>query len=151
MKNSFDKEVMLELTQRIESLTSQSKPLWGKMNVAQMLAHCAVPYQYAYEPEKFKKPSLLKKFFIKLLVKNYVINTKPYPKNATTSPEFIIADERDFEAEKSKLLSYLRQTQDLGAAYFEGRENLNFGTLSAQEWNTMYYRHLDHHLSQFGV
>ncbi|MCJ8164098.1 hypothetical protein MKJ04_04535 [Pontibacter sp. E15-1] len=31
------------------------------------------------------------------------------------------------------------------------QESHSFGRLSSQEWNNMFYKHLDHHLSQFGV
>ena len=34
---------------------------------------------------------------------------------------------------------------------FEGKESNSFGPLTKGEWNNMFYKHLDHHLSQFGV
>ena len=75
----------------------------------------------------------------------------PYKKNAQTAPYFIIADDRDFEEEKARLIGYIQRTQALGQAHFEGKRSHSFGVLSAQEWNTMFYKHLDHHLIQFGV
>jgi hypothetical protein len=84
-------------------------------------------------------------------VKNGVINEKPYPKNSRTAPAFIIADERKFEEEKARLIGYLQKTCALGSAGFEGKESLSFGKLSAPEWSNLFYKHLDHHLRQFGV
>ncbi|KPQ15061.1 MAG: Protein of unknown function (DUF1569) [Algoriphagus marincola HL-49] len=150
MKNIFDQAVSDELTARIEALNPDSQPLWGKMSVDQMLAHCSVAYEMAYT-DRHPKPNALMRFFLKTFVKSGVVNEKPYPKNARTAPVFIIADRRDFEKEKSKLISYLQKTQELGSEHFEGKESPSFGAMTAQEWNNLFYKHLDHHLTQFGV
>ena len=42
MKNIFEQAVTDEVIARIDNLTSKTQPVWGKMNVAQMLAHCSV-------------------------------------------------------------------------------------------------------------
>ncbi|MFM7017104.1 MAG: hypothetical protein ACKOX3_12335, partial [Bacteroidota bacterium] len=71
--------------------------------------------------------------------------------NSRTGPQFIIADERVFENEKSRLINHLQKTQQLGEKHFDGMESISFGKLNKTEWNNMFYKHLDHHLSQFGV
>ncbi|CAC9976917.1 hypothetical protein [Flavobacterium panici] len=68
-----------------------------------------------------------------------------------TAPQFIIAGDRDFELEKSRLISYILKTQELGENEFEGKESLSLGKLTTKEWNNMFAKHLDHHLSQFNV
>ena len=65
--------------------------------------------------------------------------------------QFLIKDSRDFETEKKRLVDYLNKTQQLGETYFDGKESHSFGALTAQEWSTMFSKHLDHHLTQFGV
>jgi hypothetical protein len=150
MKNVFDKEVTDELIMRVNRLTPSTTPQWGKMNVAQMLAHCNVTYELAYE-NKHPKPNFLMRTMLKLFVKGGVVGEAPYKKNLRTAPVFVIADARDFDKEKKRLLIYLRKTYEHGEKYFEGRESHSFGQLSAWEWNNMFYKHLDHHLSQFGV
>jgi len=74
-----------------------------------------------------------------------------YAKNSRTAPEFIIEGQKDFEQEKARLIGFITKTQQLGAAHFEGKENFSFGPMTAQEWNGLFYKHLDHHLMQFGV
>lgn len=150
MQNIFDPSTTSELIARIESLKPDSQPLWGKMSVDQMLAHCSVAYEMAYT-DKHPKPNALVRFLLKTFVKSGVVNEKPYPKNARTAPVFIIADRRDFEKEKNQLIDYLKKTQELGAQHFEGKESPSFGPMTAQEWNNLFYKHLDHHLTQFGV
>lgn len=150
MKNVFDPQDLLQIIDRINKLNPSSVGKWGKMSVDQMLAHCNVPYEMAYE-NIHPKPNTFVKLMLKIFVKNGVVNDKPYPKNSRTAPQFIIEDHKNFETEKTRLINYLNKTQQLGAAYFEGRESHSFGKLTALEWNNMFYKHLDHHLSQFGV
>lgn len=150
MRNLFDKKDSKDAIERINQLTPETKGQWGKMEVAQMMAHCNVAYEMAYE-NKYKKPNGFKKFLLKLFVKPAVVGPKPYPKNGRTAPEFIIDSGRDFEAEKKRLIGFLEKTQKLGEAHFEGRESHSFGPLTSQEWNVMFSKHLDHHLTQFGV
>jgi len=91
------------------------------------------------------------KFFIKLLAKKQVVGPKPYPKNGRTAPAFIISDERNFEEEKKKLIRYLEKVRDLGKDHFEGLESHSFGPLTSTEWNVLFGKHMEHHLTQFGV
>lgn len=135
---------------RIEKLTPMTKPNWGKMDVAQMLAHCNVTYEMAYE-DKHPKPNFFMKFILKLFVKNAVVSEKPYPKNGQTAPQFIIKGDKDFEVEKARLIEYIKKSVALGEAHFEGKESHSFGKLNKTEWNNMFSKHLDHHLTQFGV
>jgi len=150
MKNIFQPTVASETIERINNLSPATIPLWGKMNVAQMLAHCNVSYELVYE-DIHPKPGPVMKFILKKLVKNKVVNEKPYPKNNQTAPAFIIKDEREFEKEKLRLIAYINQTQQLGESHFDGKESHSFGILTKTEWNNMFYKHLDHHLNQFGV
>lgn len=150
MKNIFSAQDSEQYIERINALRPDTQPQWGKMSVAQMLAHCNVTYEMMYE-DKHKKPGMILRWVLKSFVKPKVVNEEMYPKNNRTAPQFIISDERDFEKEKSRLIAYIRQTQQLGAAHFEGRESHSFGALTSTEWNNMCAKHLEHHLGQFGV
>ena len=150
MKDLFDPQVTAELIFRINQLTPESPALWGKMSVDQMLAHCCVAYDMAFT-NKYPKPNSVMRFLLKTFVKKGVVNEVPYKKNIPTAPAFVIADRKNFEEEKNRLISYLEQTLALGKSHFEGKESISFGPMSAQEWNNLFYKHLDHHLNQFGV
>ncbi|GBF19639.1 hypothetical protein C21_01808 [Arenibacter sp. NBRC 103722] len=150
MKNIFDKKVVDEVVGRINKLTPKSAGLWGKMNVAQMMAHCNVSYEMVYT-DKHPKPNGAMKLMLKLFVKQPVVNEKPYKKNSRTAPAFLIVDERDFEKEKQRLIDYLIKTQELGEDHFHNKESHSFGPLTKTEWNNLSYKHLNHHLEQFGV
>lgn len=151
MQDVFDAKIAQEYINRINQLTPETQRKWGKMSAGQVLAHLNVAYAFIFEPEKQKKPGLIAKFFLKNFVKPKIVNELPYKPSLPTSPAFIIADERNFDEEKNKLIGNIQRVQQLGREAFDGKENLNFGKMTAQEWNNMLAKHLNHHLEQFGI
>lgn len=150
LPNVFEPEIAAELISRLNQLRPETAPLWGKMNVSQMLAHCNVTYEYIYE-NKYQKPNFLMRWILKLFVKPIVVNEVPYKQNGPTGKDFLVSDTQNFETEKMRLVAFIQKTQSLGKAHFEGLESHSFGKLTATEWNNMMFKHLDHHFRQFGV
>jgi hypothetical protein len=150
LPNIFTKEISNEVIKRTSNLTPETKANWGKMNVSQMLAHLSVMYEMVYD-YKHKKPNAFMRLILKSFVKNAVVSEKPYKRNSQTAPAFIIKGEKDFEIEKNRLIEYINKTQELGEANFDGKESHSFGALNKTEWNNLFYKHIDHHLTQFGV
>lgn len=148
--NLFDKNGLEETLDRVAALSPKSSPKWGKMNVSQMLAHCNVAFEMTYT-DKHPKPKGIQKFLIKLIAKKAVVGPKPLKKNGRTAPVFLISDEREFQTERERLVDFLKKTYDLGPSHFEGMDSHSFGPLTSEEWNTLFSKHLDHHLTQFGV
>ena len=150
MKNIFEKKITGETINRINQLTQNTQRVWGKMSVAQMLAHCNVTYEMVYE-DIHPKPNPFMKLILKLFVKHSVVGEKTYKHGLPTASQFLIKEEKDFEYEKKRLINYIQKTEELGKEHFNNKESLSFGKLTSQEWNNMFYKHLDHHLTQFGV
>lgn len=146
VKNLFDAATKAEIINRINSLTPESQPLWGKMNVAQMLRHCQMPMGVALGIHQLKGS-----FFMRLigpLFKSLLYNNKPFKRNIATDKSFIIADSRHFAEEQGKLIDMVnRFTQ----ANLTDGEHPFFGKLTKDQWSTGTWKHLDHHLQQFGV
>jgi len=146
----FDAQGVETMRRRIAALTPESQPLWGKMTVSEMLAHVNVAYEMVYTT-KHPRPNPIMRWVLKTIVKQRVVGPDPYPRNTPTAPAFRITDARDFETERQRLLDYLQQVMHEGRSRFEGRPSLSFGPLTANEWNGLFSKHLDHHLQQFGV
>lgn len=151
MQNVFDAKVAQDYINRINKLTPETQRKWGKMSADQVLAHMNVAYSFIFEPEKHKKPGFILKFILKNFVKSKIVGEGSYKQNSPTSPVFKISDARNFEEEKKKLIGNVQKVQQLGRDAFEGKENSSFGVMTAQEWNNMLAKHLNHHLEQFGV
>ncbi|MBI3232627.1 MAG: DUF1569 domain-containing protein [Bacteroidetes bacterium] len=150
MKNIYNATDAAEFVSRINKLTPTIAPLWGKMDVGQMLAHCNVTYEMIYD-NIHPKLGFFQGLILKAFVKGIVVNEKPYKKSSPTGPQFLIKVSKIFETEKKRLIDYIERTQKLGGDHFEGLESNSFGVLNKTEWNNMMCKHLDHHLSQFGV
>lgn len=150
MKNVFNKTDADEFITRINRLNPDTKPLWGVMTAPQMLSHCNVTYELIYE-NKHPKPNRFMRFLISLMAKSTVVGDKPYQRNLPTAPIFKVNTNKNFEEEKARLIGYINRTQQLGAAHFNGKESHSFGVLNESQWNKMMSKHLDHHLTQFGV
>lgn len=150
IKNIFDPAVVDEVIGRINRLTPETRPQWGKMTSDQVLAHLNVTYIMLYE-NTIPKPNAFMRFILKTLVKQKVVGPTPYGRSVPTAPAFKMVGTKDFNAEKAKLIAYLHRVASEGEKRFEGRESHSFGPLTAPEWNVLFYKHLEHHLTQFGV
>lgn len=150
MKNIFEQSVTDEIIKRIHALSPNQQAKWGKMDAGQMMAHCNVSYEMAFNPN-YPKPNILMRWILKTMVKKKVVGEVPYSKNIPTAPQFVMKEAKDFEKEKKQLIQYLHRTQEMGSKAFEGKESPSFGRLTSQEWNNLLFKHIDHHLTQFGV
>lgn len=146
VKNLFDAAVKQELIGRINALTPESKALWGKMNVAQMLAHCQMPLGVATGKHILKRNLLFS--LIGPLFKKQLFNETPFKRNLPTDKTFIIANPQEFAKEKQLLIDMINSFSEDSMS---GKPHPFFGNLSNEEWSKGTWKHLDHHLQQFGV
>ena len=149
VKNLFEEAVYNEVMERINKLTPGSQRLWGKMSVAQMLAHC----KQAFKVPLTEKP--LPRIFIGRLVgwliKGKLYDGKPFAKSLPTSPDFVIRDVREFNKEKVALIELINQFHQKGPEHVGNYPHPFFGPLTKHQWGMAMWKHLDHHLRQFGV
>lgn len=149
MKSLYSPEVYADCLRRIDELTAESKPAWGSMTAAQMLAHCA-EIQEVSNGKPLRNTPLLARLF-KGMIRSMVVGEKPFPRNTRTHPQYEQTSERDFETEKKRLLDALDQFVNAPKKGIELPEHPLFGAMTAEERGWSMYKHLDHHLSQFGV
>lgn len=149
MKNLFDQNTYEEIISRLNALTPQTQRQWGKMNAAQMLAHCKEAFKMPLSEKK------LPRMFIGLLLgwafKKKLYNDEPWKKGLPTAPNFIIKDERDFEKEKSGLTDLINRFYTGGPEKVGRYPHPMFGNFTSEQWGQAMYKHMDHHLMQFGV
>jgi hypothetical protein len=150
MKSLFNKADSEHFIERINKLNHDAKPQWGKMNAAHMLAHCTAPMQMAHGEIKSKR-GLISFLFGKMAKKKFANPEVKFDRNLPTDPNFVFPNASDFEAEKKKLISQIRTFTEKGPSGISGQPHSFFGHLTPQEWDIIQAKHLDHHLSQFGV
>jgi hypothetical protein len=150
MPQLFDSLTATQIASRIEALQPATQPLWGTMNGAQMLAHCCITFE-SYFGEKKVKRVLLGYLFGSIAKKKALGTDKPFSKGLPTAKEYKISQECNFEQEKTRLKNLVHRFSVLGPQVDPCPKHPFFGTLTAHEWARLAYKHLDHHLRQFGV
>jgi hypothetical protein len=148
-KNLFNKTVFAEITDRLSNLTTESKPHWGKMNVGQMLAHCKEAFKVPLMDKPPKR--MLMGYILGWLAKPLLYGPKPYKKSLPTAPNFIITNERDFEEEKGQLIELITKFHQADPTVTATKVHPFFGKMTAEQWGKGMWKHIDHHLQQFGV
>jgi Protein of unknown function (DUF1569) len=147
--NSFYEPARVdEVTQRMERLRPDTQPLWGKMNPAQALAHCSTAMEMAVG--KIHPPRMFIGRILGPLVKRKVL-AGPMSRNAPTAKILVVADQRDLAAERERLRSLVAQFAAAGPQGCTTHPHVFFGNLTPDEWAALMYKHVDHHLQQFGV
>ncbi|MCQ4085350.1 DUF1569 domain-containing protein [Saccharibacillus sp. JS10] len=149
MKNLFDLEASQEVLSRIDILTPDAQALWGKMNAAQMLNHCS-KFQDVAAGDLISARSVLGRI-VGGLAKPIFYNDKPLPKDMSTLPELVIIEPQTFETERATLKQKIQNFQSRGAQNQPLQLHPFFGKLTSEQWGKGLYKHLDHHLKQFGV
>jgi hypothetical protein len=148
MKTLFDQVASMEIQNRIEKISPNAKRQWGKMDVDQMLAHCANGLEMAsgiIHPKRI----FIGRIIGPLFRKKYS-DEKPFDHSTPTSDELRVTGRKDFEAEKQRLIFLLKNFSAEGERAVTKHPHPFFGPLTAAEWGIGMYKHLDHHLRQFG-
>ena len=149
MANIFDKQANRQLIERLEKLTSESIPLWGKMTASQMVLHAQKPLDVAVGKLTIKGGLL--GFLFGKMAKNSFLKNLGFSKNSPTAPQFKIHTAPEFETEKSELINIIATFREKGAAVITNKHHPFFGTMTDDEWGILHYIHIDHHLKQFGL
>lgn len=142
--NTFDNE---ELINRIDKLTPETAAQWGKMRVDQMLTHCQRPFEVAYGELPLKRGLI--GILFGGMAKKQLGGPQPFKPNLPTHPRFVVVDQRVFNDEKNKLVSLIKRFTSPTAIKLDTHPF--FGKMSSREWDNLMWKHLDHHLRQFGV
>lgn len=148
-KSLFNQEDYNEICSRLAKLTSESPRQWGKMDHAQMLAHCVVglktPLNHTKQPRK------LISYLIGGLIKKSLVSPEPYKQGLPTAKDFVITGQREFDKEKQELQDFLKRFHEAGEKGMTPHPHPFFGPMAPEEWGYSQYKHLDHHLRQFGA
>lgn len=134
------------LLQRMDRVSPPRVPLWGKMNAEQMVEHVTAQMEMALGdfPVRQRK-SWLGRWPMRPLIVHWL----PWPKGSPTAPELIQFTTADWDQVRLHFKQTFERVVQQGPGGAFGPHPL-FGKLSARSWGVLLYRHLDHHLRQFG-
>lgn len=149
MPSIFNLNDKNDIINRIDQLHPDSKPIWGKMSVSQMLAHCIVPTKVS-TGEVILKQNIFGIVFGKT-AKKQLLSDAPFKKGLPTDRNFKIKNSPDFYTTKDELKAVIENLYNTDKKELEQRKHPFFGKMKVDEWGLLTYKHFDHHLKQFGV
>jgi Protein of unknown function (DUF1569) len=150
MKNLFEVTTVEEVKERMALLSAENARQWGKMNAAQAVEHCARGMELALGDRR--PPRMLVGRILGLVVKPMAFRDgEPMRKNSPTVPGLEVEEERDLEKERERLCGLIDRFAAGGPGGCTTHPHSFFGRLTPEEWSAWMYKHLDHHLRQFGV
>lgn len=149
MKNLYEQPTTAEVKNRIAKLTADTPAQWGKMNAAQAAAHCAVVLEMAVGDSRPPR-MFIGRIFGGLVRRRIMANDDPLRRNTPTAPTMRVAEQQDIDRERKRLLNLVDRFSS-GPTACTTHPHTFFGPMKPQEWAILMYKHLDHHLRQFGV
>ena len=135
------------LIQRLEHLTPETKPQWGKLDAPHLLCHLGDTLDISLGIRSAQSAN--KKAFQRFPMKHLILYVFPFPKSVPTAPEMLSTSPVNFETDRQrvvKLIERLAATPDAN-----GAEHPFFGPLTNDEWNALQWKHISHHLKQFSL
>jgi len=150
MRNLFDVARVEEVKRRIARLRSDSERQWGTMNASQMVEHCSRGLELALG-DRLPPQMMLGRIIGRMLKPKVLGNDEPMRRNSPTVKGLLVEDERDLGKEQERLRGLIDRFVASGPAGCTIHPHSFFGRLTPEEWAILMYKHLDHHLRQFGV
>jgi hypothetical protein len=149
-RNLFDAAVARQMKQRLERLQPDSARQWGSMSAAQAVAHCATSMEWAVGDRI--PPRMFWAGILGRMIKSKVLaGDTPFRRNSPTSADLLVREERDLAAERVRLINLIDRFAAAGPAGCTSHPHSFFGPLTPEQWAVLMYKHLDHHLRQFGA
>ena len=150
MKHLFDAARVEEVQARIAKLRPESAALWGTMSPAQALAHCALAFEWAVG-DRIPPRMWLGRIMGRIVKPMVLGNDAPMRRNSPTAKDLVVQDARDLGTERERLRGLIGRFAAAGPAGCTTHPHSFFGRLTPEEWATLMYKHLDHHVRQFGA
>lgn len=149
MQTLFDPADVTSMLARIEALRPDSPRRWGKMDPAQALTHLAIAMDGACDTAHQKQVLIGR--IVSPFILGTVLGEKPFGKGSPTDPTYVVADARDFAKEKARLVEGIDRFVRRGIAQSAYPVHPFFGRLTGEQWGRLTWKHIDHHLRQFGT
>ncbi|MBN9383029.1 MAG: DUF1569 domain-containing protein [Chitinophagaceae bacterium] len=149
MKTLFDNAERQELISRLDKLTAENRPLWGKMNSSQMVKHCRLWEEMIHENKLLKRPFIGR--LIGQMILKKVLQSPEFRRNSPTIPEMLVTDANiDLNDERRQLITLVNSYPQYDQPDYSFIHPF-FGKMTRDQIGKLAYLHLDHHLKQFGV
>jgi len=147
MKSIWQEAARREISDRVGALAWDRPAAWGKFTAPKMVCHLADSLKMAMGDLKVARKTLPIRY---PPLKQLVIYWAPFPKSAPTAPELLVREPREWSRDIGDVQELLERAASARTTD-TWPEHPAFGKLSKRAWGVLIYRHMDHHLKQFGA
>ena len=141
-----DASYRAETVRRLRALRPDSPRRWGKMSADQMLWHVNCALENAVGTREIPAAKLP----IPRALLKFIVMHLPWGKGNPTAPELIASANYDFESERAKCIGLVESLASKSLAE-PWSDHPAFGRMSGRDTSRLHAKHLNHHLTQFGV
>jgi uncharacterized protein DUF1569 len=147
MKSIWQDEARQELDVRVGKLAWDHPAAWGTFTAPKMVCHLADSLRMAMGDLKVANKNLPIRY---PPLKQLIIYVAPFPKGAPTAPELLARQPSEWANDIADVQALLARAASARTTD-SWPEHPAFGRLSRRAWGVLIYRHMDHHLKQFGA
>ncbi|MDP9348019.1 MAG: hypothetical protein M3P24_02590 [Gemmatimonadota bacterium] len=147
MRCLWDPESVTDVQNRLDRLTPDLQPRWGRLAPHAMVCHLSDALRITLgeiSPSPIRSP--LRYPPLKWLA----VYALPMPRGVKSPDGFFTTPTTEWDADRAQLVELLGRSAARPAEGPWGVSPL-FGTLSKRQWGILNFKHTDHHLRQFGV
>jgi hypothetical protein len=147
MKSIWNDADQRALRARVRQLTPQHAAQWGRFTAPQMVIHLCDSMRMAASELPVARKDLPIRY---TPLKQLIIYWLPFRKSTPTAPELLARAPGDFANDRAELDRRIEDAARRGPSAL-APEHPVFGKMNGRLWGALIYRHVDHHLRQFGV
>ena len=148
-KNLFDSETAQQIIDRVQKLQPTSKARWGSMNATEMLLHANMCNEEIFSGAQPAGKTTYKQYLLRILALYIAPKFKKNIKGDGLKETTGKIDAASFKMQQQQFMQLIRRfPQHKDPVKLT---HIAFGNISTNEWGIAAYKHMDHHLRQFGV
>lgn len=148
METIFNQQTIDNFVDRVKRLKADKNAVWGKMTPYQMVKHCILSEQMYLGDTKYKR-LFIGRLFGAMALKSIVKDKSPMKQNQPTHPTFKIKGDGNLDEQKNIWINLInRYGEKVSFAEFV---HPFFGKMTKDQIGIYVYKHIDHHLRQFGI
>ncbi|MBS1752364.1 MAG: DUF1569 domain-containing protein [Bacteroidetes bacterium] len=137
------------IIERIKKLQPGNKAVWGKMNATEMLLHANLCNEEIFTSVSSRRSTSFKQYLLRIIALYLAPHFKKGIKGDSLKETTGKIETLKFEEQKEKFIALIKKFPEYKQPI--RLFHIAFGNLSTREWGIAAYKHMDHHLRQFGV
>lgn len=148
-KNLLYQQTADSIIERAKKLKPDNKAGWGEMNATEMLLHANLCNEEIFMPVTSRRSTTFKQYLLRVIALYFAPHFKKGIKGDKQKETTGKIDNSKFEEQRERFIALIKKFPQYKQPIT--LSHIAFGNISTREWGIAAYKHMDHHLRQFGV